>query len=671
MWKRIWNAIVLATTALLCAACPFQGDVMEFSIDTALQNGLRKDARQQRNAQVLAWCQGLIPTEYGLKQIPTATYPITDVDGDIARSSWPFPQLKRAERTLLLLDGAAAYVVDESDWSTTAITAYNRDDLNAATIVAPGTWHVAGFQDSWIATAGGKPLFNLPVNPTAKDVIQGEGAFLVNTVANHDNRLVMGGISGSCLSANNWPTYFQLWQDISGRYGNAVTTEDQSFDDEWVIWSEKAGGSNDLPFATLLAAFELCAGSINDNLHEVVLGAIEDGGIGMMPLRGTGTVQIVKVLGNDLIAYGDRGVSRLVPTERGYVEDILLDVGVDGLRGVVDGDEHEHVMVDAHNEVWRLRAGDAPVREGYSEFIALMFGNQAARTSEDPIVTFDPSERNFFIAAKNIGFCLTRTGLGDTIGMRPTSLIRSADHTGLVGTFMTEEMLLHGDFADFTGTIEEWTLEAGWAHNAGDVDLDGTTASTNAAQIKITDEQARTFRVAFTISDYSVGSVTPTLDDNSTPSVGTARSADGTFTEDIVAGGDDENDFQLDGTGFTGTIDDVSVKDVAGIEALIITEAFDGGNRDVKQVSFVRLATTDTDATGWQVAIDWRMDKSTAWQRTSYVTCDARGVARVKSPGVEFRIVCKAADRTLVDLDRIDVEMVKGKMNLRAVVDGS
>ena len=113
--------------------------------------------------------------------------------------------------------------------------------------------------------------------------------------------------------------------------------------------------------------------------------------------------------------------------------------------------------------------------------------------------------------------------------------------------------------------------------------------------------------------------------------------------------------------GLVGTA--VEADPVTGVT--LVTGIFDNGTRDVWQIETVRLATTDTGA-GWSVAIDYRFEKSAAWTRSAAVTCDDRGYARVNVSGIEFRVVCTATNRTLVDLERIEVEPTVGKkMSLR------
>ena len=116
--------------------------------------------------------------------------------------------------------------------------------------------------------------------------------------------------------------------------------------------------------------------------------------------------------------------------------------------------------------------------------------------------------------------------------------------------FTFTEHLTNGAFASGSG----WTLTGNWAIAGGT--LNGTTDSGNVTQgaaLVI----GRTFRITYTITTVSAGSVAVLC---GTGTTGTSRSTTGTFTEDLVCATD--TTFGFDGTGFTGSIDNVSAVDI-------------------------------------------------------------------------------------------------------------
>lgn len=105
--------------------------------------------------------------------------------------------------------------------------------------------------------------------------------------------------------------------------------------------------------------------------------------------------------------------------------------------------------------------------------------------------------------------------------------------------------------------------------------------------------------------------------------------------------------------------------------ATITTEVFDGDVKGVKDLSFVKIATNDTDTDGWDVTPQYRMRKADSLSDGTLVNADVRGHARVKQTGLEHAIKLTADDRTKVDLDRIEaeVEMISNaKPSLRSVI---
>lgn len=118
-------------------------------------------------------------------------------------------------------------------------------------------------------------------------------------------------------------------------------------------------------------------------------------------------------------------------------------------------------------------------------------------------------------------------------------------------------------------------------------------------------------------------------------------------------------------TGLAGT----PINEAGTVAASLTTDLFDGGFRNVHEITYVNIATYDTNATGWTVQVGWRMNKQDAISYESAVTFDDRGKARVNVSGTEFQLKLSAPDRTKVDLDRIDIEFRDGgKRSLRQLI---
>ena len=125
------------------------------------------------------------------------------------------------------------------------------------------------------------------------------------------------------------------------------------------------------------------------------------------------------------------------------------------------------------------------------------------------------------------------------------------------GTGFPTEIGTNGTFTDYVtngafSSDASWTKGAGWTIGSGVATATGAISTALSQTTAITLEAGRAYTVTFTAT-RSAGSVTVSLGGTS----GTARSTSATFSEVIVAGSTQILAFT--GTGFTGTIDNVSV----------------------------------------------------------------------------------------------------------------
>ena len=121
------------------------------------------------------------------------------------------------------------------------------------------------------------------------------------------------------------------------------------------------------------------------------------------------------------------------------------------------------------------------------------------------------------------------------------------------------ELVVNGDFATDTDWLKGtgWTISGGTANAAIPV-ASGLTAIVGALTI------GTTYKLTYTISNYSAGNI---VIQAGWQSSGTSRSANGTYTEYLVCAGDTKVAF-LGTSSFTGSIDNVSVKEYLGQEVV-------------------------------------------------------------------------------------------------------
>lgn len=159
----------------------------------------------------------------------------------------------------------------------------------------------------------------------------------------------------------------------------------------------------------------------------------------------------------------------------------------------------------------------------------------------------------------------TQTALPFVVEDSTGADVFTVSNTG--ATTLTEslgpEMVTNGSF---TGGTTGWTLGAAWRYGTDNVEKyqDGTT---NLAQTTVVPTAGKLYKVTYTITGWSVGTVYVQLGGNA----GASRGADGTFTEYLVASTTASLTFPP-GSTTRCTIDSVSVKEVyTGLSASLVT----------------------------------------------------------------------------------------------------
>ncbi|MCE5211847.1 MAG: hypothetical protein LLG40_09870 [Deltaproteobacteria bacterium] len=157
---------------------------------------------------------------------------------------------------------------------------------------------------------------------------------------------------------------------------------------------------------------------------------------------------------------------------------------------------------------------------------------------------------------------------------------------------------LAGDGA-FTGGTTNWTFDAApWTYGTNKLakDADGTNTLTHDTFAAVI---GRTYRLSYTISSWTVGTVTPTLGGVA----GTAVGADGTYTEEITATTTDGLVFTPSNTS-RFTIDSITVYDLSEpVYLTYVTQAWKDVWDNLVQDEEVAVATTETSLANAPMAI--------------------------------------------------------------------
>lgn len=201
-----------------------------------------------------------------------------------------------------------------------------------------------------------------------------------------------------------------------------------------------------------------------------------------------------------------------------------------------------------------LNASGYPVSDGGSVIIPhvqenyklALYPTQAAADANSGAIW--EVDDNQIADASNTAFLQAFSGDGSTTEFTVSSDLGSDEKTLMVFADRLREYSTNGSFT----TDSDWTKGTGWTIGSGVATATGAISTSLEQNAGITLIEGESYTITMTIT-RTAGTITPSIGGTD----GTARSADGTYTETILAGSDQKIEFA--GSGFTGTIDDVSV----------------------------------------------------------------------------------------------------------------
>lgn len=355
---------------------------------TALMTGLRPSSRGSRYTQHLYEATNVQLDDFGLQGYSAVTQAIDPAP----TISFPFPQLFRFKRRTFLLEQTAINSVDEVSfpWSSNSLTTYDPDTpANTKAITGSGVWHGADFGDSYFFTNGTSVVFLLGVEKLHgnSEKVFVQNSVTVNTLCTHKGRLVAAGFDSSNFWNSTFDSIFSTWRSALTESADFQFPVDE-IGEAWLFYSS-IGGGDFLPWLFYPSGYSYDIGPDAGKLLE----AFEENHVGFLPMPYQGIVQVVKPLGDHLIAYGEDGIAAFTPFANqyavGYGLSRHLKVGVDG-RSAVGGDDERHFFIDKSGSLWTV-GGDLSFQQlGYEEFFFPYLGGDMA------IVSSDKEDRTYF-----------------------------------------------------------------------------------------------------------------------------------------------------------------------------------------------------------------------------------------------------------------------------------
>lgn len=323
--------------------------------------GLRPQPQLGPAVQVLMRSLNLVPTKLGLEPRDVVVNPI-----DIAELQYPFPALYVLSRYTLLFTHYDLYRV-EADWELTHIAHQDWGDLP----------HIADFMD-YVVFSTPTGQWSLRDYTLSEDL---QGASF-KTCTNFRGQLVVGNCGlpkGPALEAGE---IVESVTDVGGE-GVVGWAKIGALDWEYTIGNE----------------------------------------VGWAPMPWVGSVLGLLPLGKEIVVYGENGLAKLSPAKEPVTTFGVQEFGDVGVcnRNCFAGDFTTHLFIGTDRALYSVspeRAlsgeGKLPAYLGFEEWISQLI---------DPIVTFDPIKRYWWIGDKEHCFIYSGSGLGES-SQTPTHLSR-------------------------------------------------------------------------------------------------------------------------------------------------------------------------------------------------------------------------------------------------------
>lgn len=330
--------------------------------DKGFVTGLQPEPNIGPAVQVLTQSLNLVPTKNGLEARQDIINPLYEQ----LKSSFPFPALYVLNRYILLFTEDALYRVD-NDWELTHLLTHKWGDLP----------HIADFMD-----------------------------FIVFSTPTGQWSLRDGAIVDELKGAQ-----FKICTNFRGQLivGDCTIPKGPERVGNRVLENIVPVGGHDIVAWTKIGSLE----------WEFTLG----NEVGWAPMPWMGQVLGLLPLGKEIVVYGSNGLVKLAPSKEPVATFGAQDFGDIGVlnRNCFAGDTTAQLFVGTDYNLYfvmpeRALSGEGklPSRLGYSQWMSKL---------DNPIVTFDPSHRHWWIGDAKHCYVFTEDGLGES-SETPTHLSR-------------------------------------------------------------------------------------------------------------------------------------------------------------------------------------------------------------------------------------------------------
>lgn len=481
-----------------CAVAWRHWKAVAFKIEfaEALRRGIRLEDFAARNTQALKSCRNMRVSEYGLKQFYPLTEPVdlTDLAGDSSvpniPKAWPFPQLFRSaypNRSYLMTE-TGIYLVDESTWLGSALSLGDLDSLptvNPFTIPSGGLdWQFLDFQNNSVMLNGDSVIIAAQFGSNSVTITSG--------CTHKRGRVLFGGFADDVDAVADFDTWFDSYKsDAPSMLASGSTGFDTGEGGNWVWWSS-IGAVDMYRFfirsAILEGSLETALGLPLTSGYDATddpywLDLVKRNEAGFAPMPFSGTITVMKELGDFVVVYGTDGVCcmRHVTPANVSTYGVLPIEGLDvrvgahvsaNCRNVAAGDHSTQVFVDNQKQLWVITQSGGGVsgeRRGYSSEIGSL--------GDDLVVTYEPEYREFYISDGVDALLFNRHGLSKAPWC-PTQISMYAG--GSVSIFLDAS-----ETSAVEVVTEKFTSDDGTVKCLRSIKVDGLNDASNRIQYQV------------------------------------------------------------------------------------------------------------------------------------------------------------------------------------------
>lgn len=347
-----------------------------------LGKGLRFRETNTRNYFALTQATNVRGNEFGLESLET----FIKLDEDILynygiRIESPFPQIFKGIEDIFLLTSGRIFKINDLDLGTSAFTLteiklYDINNSENEIRANKGSyWSFIDLGKAYLFVNGNSSIFYFPHQKNIVDDVDKayvDNSVSINCGAFYKGRSVIGGFNSSNFWNDSWK---EFWSDWSTKHNYELNLP-EGLEQNFIMWSMAGGGD---VFSLFYPKLSISGIVQNDysTTNPLIFDFMKRGDGGFIPVSWSDAVLRVEVLGENLIAYGNNGISILKFFEQPVVtlgEKRISNVGIASNATLCVGKDR-HLFISPTGYLYEIDGKFSVKRIGYQEFLSPLLNN--------------------------------------------------------------------------------------------------------------------------------------------------------------------------------------------------------------------------------------------------------------------------------------------------------